>query len=269
VSDQHERLKLGEHAGLANAKAAASFLEDVGITLRYQPNDKLPIASMYQAVWRQTGKRPETEREAQRRAIVITNELIESGVAVEINCVADRVGLAHVSIVPALIALRRRNRRVDELELSETARRVLGFLGETPHPTAGQVRSHLGVPPKTWPNVADDALGELQRYLVIDRGATDVPETGMPYLSKDGIPYRIVDDVHAKHVQAAGRLSIESAATTVILAYLEGARFATKKQLAVMFKLCVSAAELDATLERLAADIELRKVDGKERVYRR
>jgi hypothetical protein len=235
-ADQRKRLRLD--GGVTPAKASA-FLAEVGVALRYGASDKLPLASMYAAIG------------DDRKATQATNDLIAKGVAVEINCVADRVGLVCASLVPALLVLRRRNREVDELDLSDTARDVMGFVAATPRPTAGMVRAYLRVPPKTWPNAADEALAELQRWLVIDRGATDVPETGAAYLSKDGIPYRLVDEVHAKHVAAAAKLSVDRAADAVIGAYLGGAVFAVRSKLRSLFKLCLSASEIDASVDRL------------------
>src|SRR5689334_10705715 len=156
---------LDEHAGLATVAQAERFLAAVAIALRYGPSDALPLASLYQAVWCQVPTARgagETERDAQRRATVLTNALIDRGVAVETNAIADRVAIAHRSIVPSLIALRRRGAAAGDLDLSPTARRVLAFVAGEDRPTAGQVRSHLGVPPRTWPNPADDALAELQ-----------------------------------------------------------------------------------------------------------
>src|SRR5262245_20547692 len=111
---RRRRLRLGEHVGLSTKAQAAKFLAEVGICLRYQASDKLPLASMYQAA------------RSERRATELTNQLISDGTAIEINCVAERVCLAHASLAPALIALRRR-----DLELTDTARRVLAFLEET------------------------------------------------------------------------------------------------------------------------------------------
>ena len=149
VAAQRERLRLGEHDGLATKGQAAVFLAEVALALRYGPNPVLPIASMYQAVARLANGEPEAERDAQRRATQLTNALIADGAIVEITVVADRVGLAHASIVPALFALRRRRRGITDLDLSDTARRVLEYIGDHPRPTAGQIRAHLGVPPKT------------------------------------------------------------------------------------------------------------------------
>ncbi len=270
LSDQRKRLRLGEHEGLSTKVEAAEFLVEVGVALRYGPSASLPLASMYQAVWRQAGKSPEEEQEAQRRATQLTNALIADGTAVEINVVGDRVGLAHATLVPALIALRRRGRKVEELELSSTAREVLSFIEKEPRATAGSVRLHVGVA-REWPNPADDALAELQRDLVVDRGPTETPKTGAPYLGKEGIPYRLVDKVHAVHVRAAGKLSVGGAADQLIAAYLGGAVFAPRKKLAKLFALCVSADELDASLDRLAASrrIEIVKLDGKDVIVRR
>jgi hypothetical protein len=264
LDGQQHNLLLHEHAGLETEAQAARFLANVGIALRYGPHKTLPIASMYSAVWRSIPSR-EPEAEAQRRATALTNALIADGSAVEISCVADRVGLVHISLLPALIALVRRR----GLELSDTARCVLDFVKRTPRPTAGMVRTHLGVPSGTWPNPADDALGELQRLLVIDRGPTDVPENGAAYLSKDGIPYRLVDAVHAQHVRAAAQLDAPEAVELVIEHYLDGARFATTKQLARLFEACFSPAELEAALAMLGRKVEIVRDGRHELVIRR
>lgn len=232
---------------------------------------------MYAAVWRSIPDR-EAEAEMQRRATTLIHQLIAAGDAIETTVIADRVGLAHASLIPALIALVRRRRAagragamlsVDDLEISDTARRVLGFLATTPRPTAGQVCAYLGVPPQTWPNAADNALAELQRALVIDRGATDVPEKGSAYLTKDGIPYRLVDDVHARHVKAAAKLTVEAAAAKLVERYLDGARMATRKQLAKIFDACMSPAELDAALATLARKVAVVGEGRSELVIRR
>jgi hypothetical protein len=266
--DQRRSLLLHEHAGLRTKGQAARFLSGVGVALRYGEHKTLPIASMYAAVWQSVPRR-EPEAEMQRRATLLTNQLIADGTAVEILCAADRVGLAHASVMPSLIALVRRRRSVDRLDLSDPARRVLAFIARTPRPTAGQVRAHLGVPPKTWPNPADEALAELQRALVVDRGPTDVPERGAAYLTKEGIPYRLVDDVHAAHVRAASKLSVEAAGAILLERYLDGARFATKKQLLKLFGACLSAAELDAALARLGREVEMVREGRTDLVVRR
>jgi len=251
-SEQRARLRLGEHDGLATVTEAAKFLADVGIALRYGPSDKLPLASMYQATWRLARKKPESEDEAQRRAGILTNALIDGGLAIEITAVAERVAVVAPSLTPALYALVRRMPR-DALDLSDDARSVLAFIENAERPTAGQVRAYLGVPPKTWPNRADDALGELQRHVLIDRGAVAVPKTGIPYLPKDGIPYRVFDTTHVAVVKAASKLAIDAAAAALVERYLRGARYAEPRKLASMFKLCMSRAEVDRAIASLVA----------------
>ena len=252
AAEQRDRLRLGEHDGLATTAEAAKFLDDVGIALRYGPSKQLPLASMYQAVWRLAGKRPESEDEAQRRAGIVTNAMIDGGLAVEVTVVAERVAVVAPSVAPALYALVRRMAR-DELELSDDARAVLAYIANAERPTAGQVRAYLGVPPKTWPNRADDALGELQRKLLIDRGAVQVPATGIPYLPKDGIPYRVFDDAHPAVVKAASKLSVDAAAAMLVERYLHGARYAEPRKLASLFKRCMSRVEVDQAIASLVA----------------
>jgi hypothetical protein len=224
----------------SDVDTAAKFLAAAGVCLRYQPSPSVPLASMYGFA-------------DERHATILTNALIDRGDAVEINCIADRVCLAHKTLVPSLIALARRN------ELSDDAERVLGVLIETPRPTAGMVRKFMGVPPQKWPNAADEALAELQRAMVIDRGSTDVPETGAVYLSKDGIPYRIVDDVHAKHVKASAKLSIETALQNVLLAIVDDIAITKLRSLC---KRIATAAEVDAAVDALVAKRKLLR-DGK------
>ncbi|HJZ84050.1 MAG TPA: hypothetical protein VKN99_02725 [Polyangia bacterium] len=233
----------------------AKWLAEVGVALRYGQHKSLPIASTYEAVG------------DQRRATELTNALIAEGTAVEIVCVAERVALAHATLVPALLALRRRGRAVDELELSDTARGVLAFVASEARPTAGQVRAHLGVPPQTWPNPADDALAELQRWLVLDRGATDVPGRGLAYLPKEGIPYRLVDEAHPTHVRAARKLTVAKAAQQLLDRYLAGAGEATTRQLGKLFGLLVSAAELDDALAALVRRKRIALIEvGRDRI---
>ena len=249
LAAQRAHLRLDGGRGLASQAACAAFLAQVGIALRYGATDKLALASLYAAVG------------DDRRATRLANALIDDGLALEVTCVGDRVALAHASLAPALIALCRRRAG----DLSDTARDVLGFIAATPRATAGAVRAYLRVPPRTWPNVADDALAELQRALVVDRGATDVPETGAAYLSKDGIPYRLVDEAHAAHVAAAAALDPARAGDTLVLGYLRGAVFAAAPKLRALFKRCLAAAEVTAAVARLAdaGDVTLATIAGK------
>ena len=106
---------------------------------------------------------------------------------------------------------------------------------------------------------------------MIDRGATDVPEHGAPYLGKEGIPYRLVDTVHAVHCRAARELGVAEAAVTLLGRHLRGAVFASRAKLAKLFELCMSGAELDRALASLAGarEIDVVRVDGKELIIRR
>jgi hypothetical protein len=210
----------------------ARWIGEVGIALRYGPHKSLPIASVYAAVG------------DQRRATELTNAVIAAGAAVEIACVADRLAIAAASLLPALIALRRRGRAVDDLELSQDARVVLAFVAREERPTAGMVRKHLGVTPRKWPNRADDALLELQRWLVLDRGATDVPERGLAYLTKEGIPYRLIDQAYPLQVRAARNLVVAKAAHELVGRF----RDLSTKQLHKLFGVLMSPEEIDAAL---------------------
>ena len=89
------------------------------------------------------------------------------------------------------------------------------------------------------PDPADVALGDLQRELLIDRGPSAVPRTGIPYLSKEGFPYRIFDKAHPELVKLAKRLNIEDAFKTI----LEATAAIPPRKTATMFKLCFSEAE--------------------------
>jgi hypothetical protein len=235
--------------GIATVAQAAALMRRAGIVLRYGPHKTLPLASMYAAV----ARAGEDEREAQRRATVLTYTLIARGEAIEIQCLAGRVALADAALIPALVALCRRGRAVADLPISDTARQVLAFVATEPGATAGQVRALLGVPPRTWPNPADDALAELMRFLVIDRGTTDVPKTGAAYLSKDGIPYRLVDEVHAAHVKAARKLKPERAADQLVTRVVAGLGTATRRALAKICEPCLTAVEVAAAVDRLVA----------------
>ena len=241
---QRERLKLGAHRGLTTKAPLAKFLANVGVALRYGPGAGLPLASVYAAVG------------DERRAAVLTNALIEDGAAIETNAIAGRVALLASELAPAVVALARRGG-----DISDAADRVLGYIANAERPTAGQVRAFLGVPPKTWPNAADDALAELQRATLIDRGATAVPETGAPYLGKDGIPYRVFDRAHPAIVKAAAKLTVATAAPALLARYLSGAVFAKRRKLASLFGALMSKPELAAAIDALVADGRV-TVDG-------
>ena len=186
VEEQRASLRLDEHAGLATPEALASFVAEVGLALRYGPSDGLPVASVYAAV-RRWVPRTEPEADAQRRAIAATNALIDAGRAVEINVVADRLAVVDAALVAPLITLVRCGRTADELELSEAL--------QLPERVVGRIRPLLRWhavtrthEPRGRSRMLDQDVQHAtrQRAMVIDRGATDVPESGAAYLSKDG-----------------------------------------------------------------------------------
>jgi len=101
------------------------------------------------------------------------------------------------------------------------------------------VRRFLGVDGTKRPDAADIALGDLQRELLIDRGPSSVPKNGIPYLSKEGFPYRVFEKAHPELVKAAKGMKTEAALKTILAAT---AAFPSKKT-AAMFKLCLTGAE--------------------------
>jgi hypothetical protein len=264
TNKQRARLRLDEHAGLATLAQTKKLVQTVGIALRYGANASLPLASMYAAVAKSV-PRAESEDDTHRRAAVLTNGLIADGHAIETNTIADRLCIVDDGLAAAIVALVRRGRAPDELDLDDMAERAMGYIANAERPTAGQVRAFLGAP-KTWPNPADDALAELQRLTLIDRGANEVPKTGMAYLGKDGIPYRVFDAAHPAIVKRAAKLTVETAARELVGRYLAGAVFAARRKLASMFSLLVDRDELDAAIAALVEDGEVRvaKIDGKE-----
>ena len=203
---------------------AIKFIRRVGFALRYNSTPALPLASMYAAA------------RDQRRAIELTNALLARDEAIETNIIADRLVLVHRDLIPALYALRTRFRAV---KLSDNPERVFRLISEDGTATAGDVRRFLGVDGTKRPDAADLALGNLQRDLLIDRGPSSVPKKGIPYLSKEGFPYRVFDRAHPELVKAARQMKPETALKRVLTA-AEG--FPSRKT-AVMFKLCLTEAE--------------------------
>jgi hypothetical protein len=203
---------------------AINFLRRVKFALRYNSTPALPLASMYGAA------------KDQRRAIELTNALLARDEVVETNVIADRLVLVHRDVVPALYALRTRLRAP---ELSDYAEKAFRLVREDGTATSGDVRRFLVVDGMKRPDPADLALGELQREMLIDRGPSSVPKNGIPYLSKEGFPYRIFEKAHPDLVKAAGKLKIEAA----MAAILDAAGTFPPRKTASMFKLCFTEAE--------------------------
>ena len=175
---------------------AIQFMKRVKFALRYNSTPALPLASMYAAAL------------DKRVAIELTNALLARDEVVETNIIADRLVLVHRDVVPALYALRASRRAT---KLSDYAERALKLIREDGSATAGDVRRFLGVDGMKRPDPADLALAELQREMLIDRGPSSVPKNGIPYLSKEGFPYRIFEKAHPELVRAAKKMNVEDA----------------------------------------------------------
>jgi hypothetical protein len=203
---------------------AIRFMKRVHFALRYNSTPALPLASMYAAA------------RDQRRAIELTNALLARDEVIETNVIADRLVLVHRDVMPSLYALRIRFRAA---KLSDYADRAFQLIRKDGTASAGDVRRFLGVDGMKRPDPADLALGELQHELLIDRGPSSVPKNGIPYLSKEGFPYRVFEKAHPELVKAAKKMQVDDAMKTL----LDAARGLPPKKTAAMFKLCLTAAE--------------------------
>ena len=203
---------------------AVRFMRQVKFALRYNSTPALPLASMYGAA------------RDQRLAIELTNALLARDEVVETNIIADRLVLVHRDTVPALYALRARFRAE---KLSDQAERAFQLIRKDGTASAGDVRRFLGVDGMKRPDPADLAHAELQRELLIDRGPSSVPKNGIPYLSREGFPYRVFDKAHPELVKAAKKMKVEEAFTAI----LDAAASFPPRKTASMFKLCLSDAE--------------------------
>jgi hypothetical protein len=203
-------------------RQAAAFMKSVKFALRYGSGRPLP--SLY------------AEAADQRGAIELTNALLARDVVIETNVIGDRLVLAHRDVVPALWKLRTRFRS----ELTPDAARAFELLQEQVGVNAGDVRRLLGVRTAKRPDRADAALAELMREMHVDRGPSSVPKKGIPYLSKEGFPYRVFERAHADLVAAAGKLTIERAVETVVAPL----RHLPRRTLASLLRACVRSEEL-------------------------
>src|SRR5262245_37196031 len=204
---------------------AIEFMKRVKFALRYNSTPSLPLASMYAAA-RDT-----------RRAIELTNALLARKEVIETNVIAGRLVLVYRDIVPALYALRIRLRPA---ERSGDAARALDLIRHEGMASVGEVRRFLGVQETKRPDRADAAVSELQRDIIIDRGPSAVPKNGIPYLSKEGFPYRLFETAHPDLVKAAKKLVPSDA-----LAILRSAAAPVpSKKFISLFKLCLTAEDL-------------------------
>jgi hypothetical protein len=209
---------------LRTEKDAVRFMKSVKFALRYNPTPSLPLASMYAAAG------------DQRLAIELTNALLARNEAVETNVIADRLVLVHRDVVPALYALRIRFRAA---QMSANAERVFKLIEADGTATAGDIRRYLGVNGMKRPDAADMALTEMQSDMRIDRGPSSVPEKGIPYLSKEGYPYRVFETAHPDVVKVAAKLDAADAIQSIV----EAAGSIPAKKFVSMFKQCLSPEE--------------------------
>ncbi len=161
-----------------------------------------------------SGKLPSLAAEIrdQRRAIELTNALLARGLVIETNLIGERLVLAHRDVVPALWALRTRFRS----DPTPDAARALELIAMEAGTNAGDVRRMLGVRGAQRPDRADVALAELMRDLRVDRGPSSVPRRGIPYLSKEGFPYRVFEQAHPELIVQAGKLGLRRAVEMVV-----------------------------------------------------
>jgi hypothetical protein len=71
-----------------------------------------------------------------------------------------------------------------------------------------------------------------------------VPKKGIPYLSKEGYPYRVFVKAHPELVKSSKKVDIVEAIRTLVHALGS----ASPKKAASMFKLCFSASEMERAL---------------------
>ena len=240
----------GTGAALITTPAGAErFLERVGIALRYGANDRLSLASLQRVL---AGDDP--SKASAMRATGLTNHLLGTMAGIEVHVIAGRVAVVHRRIMPALYVLVRRGRPLDDLSgLTLNAQTTLALLRQRKEVSAGDVRHRLGLPADPRNDPAYAALGELMRILLVDRGPFEMPKKGIHYLPPEGYPYHLFHEAHVDLVSASKKLTVESAADAFLGSYLDAATFARPRTLATMFKLFLSAAEIDASLQRLVA----------------
>ncbi len=233
---------------------ASRFLRSVGIALRYWSTKGIPLASMYQAC---TGNNREKE-EGQRRAIEFTNGLLESFQAIEVNIIAGRICLIDETLVPALYRLVTRDRLYDQLpKLSGYARQGYDLLSTRGEITAGDLRRKMGIKSGLQEDPAYQALAELQRHFLVDRGPFVIPGKGVPYLSKEGYPYHFFHEAHLELVIAARKLTVKQATRIFLSAYLKSSVFCPYKKMISMFNTFLSGPEIEDALKSLYNEKEI------------
>jgi len=245
-------------AVVATPKDAERFLERVVLALRYGPGKGLPLASMFEATTGGAATGPFVE------AAALTNHLLAAATAIEVYVIADRLTLVHRSVVPAVFALVRRGRAIDDLTgVSLNGRRAFALIVKKREVTVGDVRAALGVAFDARHDAGYEALADLARLMLVDRGPYEINTKGIHYLSKDGYPHHLFHEAHADLAREAAKLRIPDAADTLLRRYLTGAVFCSVRRLKTMFRFLMVPEEIDDALERLAAvkAVTVQKVD--------
>jgi hypothetical protein len=232
---------------LRTSRDAELFLSRVGLALRYQPTRGLPLASVRAAAG------GPADRAALDRSIALTNHLLATRHAIEVAVIADRLVLVERSLMPALYALVRGGRAPDDWQgFSPRAVAAMDFIADRGEASAGDVRRHLGLPLRARHDPTLDALGELQRALLIDRGPFEPSATGIPYLSRAGYPYHLFHAAHADLCRQSRRLTRDAAMRRWIAGYLRGAACASTRDLTRLFKAFLTPTDIDRTTTALA-----------------
>lgn len=242
---REKSLWLTEHAGLKSLSQAKRFMESVGIALRYWDTLGLPLASLYKAGM----GTDRSKEEGHRKAIELTNQLLASFEAIEVNTIAGRISLVKSSLVPALYRLVTRGKSYDRTpKVSAPALLAYKMILDAGEITAGDLRKKMGIRGVQQQDPAYMALAELQKLFLVDRGPFKMPENGIPYLSKEGYPYHFFHEAHLDLVTESEKLTDQTAAAIFLSTYLRAAVFCPKKKMAAMFKLFLSAGEIETVL---------------------
>jgi hypothetical protein len=244
----HQARALGRtpRVRLTTPRDAERFLSKYGLALRYAAAPTVPLASLRSA------SGPANQAATLETSIHLTNHLLGTAQGIEVNVVGHRLVLVHRTLVPALYHLVRRGRPpTDHDGLSLAARTAYALIVERHEVAAGDVRRRLGAPATARHDPAYDALSELQRHLLVDRGPFAVPTSGIPYLSREGYPYHLFHEAHADLVRASRRLSRDGATDRLIETYVGAAWFAAPRTLASLFGAFLTRAEILGSLERL------------------
>jgi hypothetical protein len=219
---------VGNNMIIRTEKDAIELFKSAIFVLRYNSTPAIPLLAMYDLA------------ENQRIAVELTNRLLGRGDVIETNVIASRLVLVYCDMIPALLALRTRHRTK---KLSSGAERAFALIKSRGTATSGDVRRAFGLDGKKRPDAADEALSELQREMLIDRGPSSVPQNGIPYLSKEGYPYRVFEAAHKDLVKISKAIPAEKAIQAIVTAM--GAT--PLRKVASMFKLCFTSEELKAS----------------------